>query len=94
MMDLAVLAFLAASIADVVTTVRGVRHPNIHEANDLVASWMNTLKLGWIVPKFVLAYGLAVYALWDDQQLLMWALAGVTGVVAANNHRLLKKVSK
>lgn len=87
MMIVALALMAVAQVADIVTTMRGLKRGAV-EANGAIAWLMKKLGKGWIVAKMVPVAGL-VYISWRADA--WWAVilvAALTGYVAWRNHRV------
>ena len=86
-MTAALVAYILAQIADVVTTERGLRR-GAREANGVVARAQDKLGRVWIVLKAALS-GCAAFVLVQNGAVWgLWLVAVLTGAVAVNNVRV------
>ena len=86
-MTAALIAYIIAQIADVVTTERGLRRGAV-EANGFIALMMDKLGRGWIVLKLGVSAAVAYVLVMEGQAWGLWLLAAITGAVAVNNVRV------
>ncbi|TRD16956.1 DUF5658 family protein [Palleronia caenipelagi] len=87
---LSLIAFVMAQLADVLTTLRALRHGK-REGNPIVAWAMRRFgRYGWIVVKLVITCLAAWLALRAGLPIIVWAVAGLTALVALHNYRLVR----
>lgn len=88
-MTWAVIAYLAAAAADWWTTQKALS-AGLYEANPILRNAGDL----WPVLKAVGTGAAAVLLAIADAEFWLWALAAVTGAVAANNVRVMKQEGK
>lgn len=87
-MIIGLVLYALASIADVVTTERGLARGGV-EANPVIRWFMERLGRGWIVFKLVLSLAVAIYAVMNGYVLVIFVLSGLTLWVAWHNTRVV-----
>lgn len=90
MMAFAILAMVLAQLADVVTTLRGLK-PGFREGNPVIAWAMARLgPHGWIAFKAAVAGVATLYFWWVGLWWPILGIAAITGAVAWRNHRITR----
>jgi hypothetical protein len=80
----ALIALALATLADVVTTLRGLKR-GAREANPVSAALMRRGVWAWVLARSLVAVGVAVWGVSAGQTWLLWLIAGLTAVVAWHN---------
>jgi hypothetical protein len=90
MILLAWLFFVAAQVADVVTTNRGLKLPGVTEANPVIAWCMARFGRAWWVPKavFPVAVFAAVGAL--ENPVAVFVGGAILAALALRNYRIVR----
>ena len=83
-MTYALIAFALAVLADIVTTIRGLKKGGT-ELNPILAWAMRKLGKGWLVFKVVLSLIAAFVLYKGDAEWAIWVLAALTNLVAVSN---------
>ncbi|WP_417724548.1 DUF5658 family protein [Salipiger sp.] len=89
-MTLAIIAYIVAQLADVVTTERALREGDAIEGNPVIRWLMTRLGRGWVVVKLALAGAIVFWLFLNDGETAIWIVAAITGAVALNNWRLVR----
>lgn len=82
-------AFIAAQLADVLTTVAAMKRGAV-EANPIIRAMMDKLGGFWIPAKLLLATWVALWAWQAGSVWVVWAVAALTAAVAYRNTRIGK----
>lgn len=85
---LAIAAFAAAQIADVMTTSAAIRSGRGREANPVIRWVMQHTGRAWPIVKLAITTGSAVVILLYAEPLWLWPVTLLTGAVAWSNSRL------
>lgn len=87
-LTVALIVFVLAQLADVVTTVLALRRGG-REGNPVFAHLMERLSPpGWIALKLVIACGAAALIVSNGSVWPLWLVTAVTLAVAFHNHRI------
>ena len=84
------VVFLALQIADVWTTIVGMK-TGATEANGIVAWLMQKLGKGWVPVKLVVSIGGAYFAWAGGAIWAVWVLCALLAFVVIHNYRIIKK---
>jgi len=85
------IAMALAQIADVITTLRALARPGVHEANPVIAWAMARFGRGWIVVKTAMAIGPSVWFWVHDLWWPILLIAALTGAVAWHNYKITSR---
>lgn len=80
------LAFGLAQLADVVTTVQGMKR-GASEANPIIRKLMDKLGSGWIPAKLLLTGGAALLCWQSGVLWMVWLVTAITAAVSYRNTR-------
>lgn len=86
--------YMLAQIADIYTTVRGLKLQNVREANGIVAWLMRKLGNGWIAVKLAVGLGTAYVIIVSGEQWMLIALTVFFFALAAWNYRIIRRFGK
>lgn len=83
-MTFALLAYIIAQIADILTTNAALKEGG-REANPIVARLMGTFGKRWWVAKIVVAFACAAVMVHAGSVVGLWVVAAITGAIAYRN---------